>query len=160
MNKGLKYAGGKICAIGVRFVLTVATINAAFWNVMLHALVELNRHFQESSQWGQEDPLKCQYIFTRLNNITSQQTVILIDQASCEYKTSARQTSLSSVLPTILTLSTQPFEVQFFASAGGPFNSNAHCGASFSLLDDNNVHLMEQQYPIYLLQVNTIFPAL
>jgi hypothetical protein len=89
MNKGLKYAGGKICAIGVRLVLTVATIkNAVFWNVMLHALVQLNRHFQESSQWGQENPLKCQYIFTRLQNITSQQTIILIDPASCEYKTS------------------------------------------------------------------------
>jgi hypothetical protein len=90
MNKGLKYAGGKICAIGVRFVLTVTTIkHAIFWNVTLRALVEMNRNFQESSQWGQEDPFKCQYIFTRLHNITSQHTEILIDPASCEYKTAA-----------------------------------------------------------------------
>jgi hypothetical protein len=79
MNKGLKYTGGKNCATGVILVLTVATIkNAIFWNAMLHVLVELNRHFQESSQQGQEDPLICQYIFTRLQNITSQQTVILM----------------------------------------------------------------------------------
>jgi hypothetical protein len=90
VNKCLKYAGGKIYATGVRLLLTAATIkNAVFWNAMLHVLVELNRHFQETSQWGQEDPLKCQYIFTRLQNITSQQTGILIDPASCESKTSA-----------------------------------------------------------------------
>jgi hypothetical protein len=67
MNKGLQYAGGKICAIGVRFVLTVATIkNAIFWNVMLHALVELNRDFHESSQWGQEDRLKVSTFFHQI----------------------------------------------------------------------------------------------
>jgi hypothetical protein len=89
MNKGLKYACGKIWAIGVRLVFTVATTkNAIFWKVMLHALVQLNMHFQQSPQWGQEETL-CQYIFTRLQNITSQQTVILIDPASCESKTSA-----------------------------------------------------------------------
>jgi len=66
----------------------------------------------------------------------------------------------NQIIPTILTLNTRPFEVQFFASVGGPLNSNAHCGTSFPLLDDNNVNLMRKQYPIYLLQVNTIFPAL
>jgi hypothetical protein len=90
MNKGLKHAGGKNCATGVILVLTVATTkNAVFCNAMLHVLVELKRHFQEPSQRGQEDPLICQYIFTRLQNITSQQTVILIDPARWESKTSA-----------------------------------------------------------------------
>lgn len=57
-------------------------------------------------------------------------------------------------LAACLTYSKWPFKYHVSAVARAMFSLNTHCGTMFSLLDENDIHLMVQCLPICPLKVN------